>query len=122
MEPLPASERMPSAMSRPHPGRRHADWGLDTYAEAVLDALDAVEAITGSERTHLLGLCAGGIVLSTVLSHLATTGQQDRIAGLTLAVCVIDNRESGTASAFIDPGTAALAVAGSARRRYLDGR
>src|SRR3954468_24679642 len=110
------------AMSWRNPDERHADWNLDTYAEAVLDALDAVEAITGSERTHLLGLCAGGIVLSTVLSHLPTTRQQDPIPRLTLAVCVIDNRESGTASAFIDPGTAALAVADSGRRGYLDGR
>ena len=28
------------------PTRGHADWGLDTYAQAVLEALDAVEEIT----------------------------------------------------------------------------
>jgi class II poly(R)-hydroxyalkanoic acid synthase len=110
------------AMSWRNPDERHADWSLDTYAQAVVDALDAVEAISGSARTQVLGLCAGGIVLSTVLAHLATIGEQDRIAGLTLGVCVLDNRQSGTASAFMDPGTAALAVADSTRRGYLDGR
>ena len=33
-----------------------------------------------------MGLCAGGIVLSTVVAHLAAKGEQDRIAGLTLGV------------------------------------
>src|SRR4051812_50038524 len=99
MEPLPASERMPSAMSRPNPDRRHADWGLDTYAEAVLDALDAVEAITGSERTHLLGLCAGGIVLSPLLSHLAATRPPDRIPRLAPAGCGVANPETRPARA-----------------------
>ena len=110
------------AMSWRNPDRRHAGWGLDTYAQAVLDALDAVEAITGVEGTHALGLCAGGIVLSTVTAHLAAHRRQDRIAGLTLGVCVLDQHEAGTASAFMDPATAAVAVADSARRGYLDGR
>ena len=30
-----------------NPDARHADWGLDTYVQAILDALDAVERITG---------------------------------------------------------------------------
>ena len=38
-----------------NPDARHPDWGLDTYGRAVLDAMDAVERISGVERTHLLG-------------------------------------------------------------------
>jgi poly(3-hydroxyalkanoate) synthetase len=105
-----------------NPGPDEADWTLDTYAQAVLDALAAVEAVTRSERTHVLGLCAGGITLSTVVAHLAATGAQDRIAGLTLGVCVIDNRDAGTAGALIDRPTAAAAMADSYRRGYLSGR
>ena len=70
------------AISWRNPGEQQADWDLDTYATAVLEALDAVEEITGTDSTHVLGLCAGGIVLSTVVAHLAATGMQDRIAGL----------------------------------------
>ena len=33
-----------------NPDARHADWGLDTYVQAVLDALDAVERITGADQ------------------------------------------------------------------------
>ena len=110
------------AISWRNPDEQQAEWNLDTYAGAVLEALDAAEEITGSERTHVLGLCAGGIVLSSVVAVLAARGEQDRIAGLTLGVCVLDNHAAGTASAFMDPATAALAVADSARRGYLDGR
>ena len=83
------------AISWRNPDERHADWGLDTYAAAVLEALDAVEAITGADTTHVMGLCAGGIVLSTVVAHLAAKGEQDRIAGLTLGVCVLDKHNAG---------------------------
>jgi polyhydroxyalkanoate synthase len=110
------------AISWRNPGEDQAEWSLDTYAQAVVDALDAVEAITGSPSTHTLGLCAGGIVLSCVVAHLAQEGQGDRIAGLTLGVCVLDNEHAGTASAFVDPASAAVAVAESARKGYLDGR
>jgi polyhydroxyalkanoate synthase len=110
------------AMSWRNPDRRHAEWNLDTYAGAIVDALDAVQAIAGGVPAQLLGLCAGGVVLSSVISVLAARGEQDRIAGLTLGVCVLDQHEAGTAGAFMDRATAALAVADSARRGYLDGR
>src|SRR5690348_8414936 len=35
-------------MSWRNPDERHADWGLDAYGQAVLDAMDAVERATGS--------------------------------------------------------------------------
>ena len=31
-----------------NPDERHAEWGLDDYVSAVIEALEAVEAITGS--------------------------------------------------------------------------
>jgi len=110
------------AISWRNPGSEQADWGLDTYAQAVLDALGAVEQITGGDRTHVLGLCAGGITLASTVAHLAAIGEQDRIAGMTLGVCVLDNERAGTTSAFVDRRVAELAMADSARRGYLDGR
>ncbi len=105
-----------------NPGPEHADFDLDTYAGAVLEALDAIEKITGTDRTHVLGLCAGGITASCALAHLAATDRLDEVAGLTLGVTVLDNEQSGAASAFVDPATARMAIADSARRGYLDGR
>ena len=105
-----------------NPDSRHASWDLDTYVRAILDALDAVEEITGSERTVLGGVCSGGILASMAAAYLAGIGRQDRLAALCLAVTVIDNHDAGTASALVDERLAGLAKAKSARKGYLDGR
>ena len=110
------------AISWRNPTERHADWDLDTYAGAVLEALDTVEEITGADKTHVMGLCAGGIVLSAVVAHLAAEGEQDRIAGLTLGVTVLDQHNAGTTGAFMGANTAMAATAESARKGYLSGR
>ncbi len=110
------------AISWRNPDERHAEWSLDTYAGAVVEALEATRKATGADRTHILGLCAGGITATCAVAHLAATDRQDEVAGLTLGVCVIDNERSGDTSAFIDPATANLAIAESARKGYLDGR
>jgi len=68
-----ASGQQVFTISWRNPDARHAEWGLDTYGQAVLDALNAVERITGSERSVLLGLCSGGMISSLVLGYLAAT-------------------------------------------------
>ena len=105
-----------------NPDARHAAWGLDTYAGAVLDALGAVERICGTGRTALTGVCAGGIIASVTAAHLAATGQMDRLAAFTLLVTVLDNAQAGTAAALVDRRLASAAKAMSGRRGYLDGR
>ena len=105
-----------------NPDARHAKWDLDTYGQAILDAMDAAARITGSEQIALAGACSGGIVAAMVAAHLAHIGQQDRIAGLTLMVTVLDQGHAGLASAVIDERTARVAAAASRTRGYLDGR
>jgi polyhydroxyalkanoate synthase len=105
-----------------NPDERHAEWGLDDYVSAVLEALEAVEAITGSPKSHVMGLCAGGITATCAVGHLAAIGELERIAGLTLGVCVLDNENAGTVGALVDNPTAAASVAESQRKGYLDGR
>jgi len=105
-----------------NPDSRHASWSFDTYVRAVLDALDAVEEITGSARTVLGGVCSGGVLASMAAAYLAGIGRQDRLTALCLAVTVIDNRDAGMASALVDERLASRAKARSARKGYLDGR
>ncbi len=104
-----------------NPDARDAKWDLDTYGQAILDAMDATARITGSEQTALAGSCSGGIIAAMVAAHLAHTGQQDRIAALTLMVTVLDQARAGLAGAIIDERTARLAAASSRARGYLDG-
>ena len=105
-----------------NPDARHAQWDLDTYGQAIVDAMDAAARITGSERTLLAGACSGGIIAAMVAAHLAHTGQQDRMAALTLMVTVLDQAHAGLASAVVDERTARVAAAASRARGYLDGR
>jgi polyhydroxyalkanoate synthase len=105
-----------------NPDARHADWGLDTYVQSVLDAFDAVQRICRADRAALCGICSGGIIASIAAAHLAATGRQDRLAGFALAVTVLDNAGAGTPAALADRRLAAAATALSRRRGYLDGR
>ncbi len=105
-----------------NPQAEHRAWDLDSYVGSVLEALDAVEEISGSPRSHVLGLCAGGIVTSTAVAHLAAKGEQDRIAGLTLGVTLLDQERAGTVGSMVDANTAQFAVAQSQRKGYLDGK
>ncbi len=105
-----------------NPDARHASWGLDTYVQAVLDALSAVERVCGADRTALMGVCAGGIIASITAAHLAAIGQQERLACFSLLVTVLDAANAGTTAALVDRRLAAAAKAMSRRRGYLDGR
>jgi polyhydroxyalkanoate synthase subunit PhaC len=110
------------AISWRNPTADQRDWDFDTYGQAILDALDAVETITGSDRTHLQASCSGGILAAMTAAHLTAIGQGDRLAGLTLMVTVLDQRKAGFAAAAIDDEMANIAIALSARKGYLDGR
>ena len=105
-----------------NPDPRHACWDFDTYVHAVLEALEAVEEITGSARTVLGGVCSGGILASMTAAYLKGVGQQDRLAALCLAVTAFDNDDAETVSALVDERVASRAKESSARKGYLDGR
>ena len=61
-----------------NPTRKHADWNLDTYAERVRRAIGVARAITGSPDVNTMGFCAGGIITTTLLNHLASTSDTQR--------------------------------------------
>jgi polyhydroxyalkanoate synthase len=105
-----------------NPDAAQGHFDLDTYAAAVLEARDAVAAITGQAAIHLSGACSGGIISAGLLGHLAAERRLGEIASLTMLVCALDNERAGTAAAFTGRELAAAAVADSARRGYLDGR
>jgi polyhydroxyalkanoate synthase subunit PhaC len=105
-----------------NPDARHAAWDFSTYGQAILDAMDAMTRITGSEQSALMGACSGGVISAMVAAHLARAGQQHRIAVFTLMVTVLDQAQAGLASAVISERTAHLAAAASRARGYLDGR
>ncbi|MDT5096780.1 MAG: poly[(R)-3-hydroxyalkanoate] polymerase subunit PhaC [Mycobacterium sp.] len=110
------------AISWRNPAAENRNWGFDTYGRAILNALEAVEKITQTARTHLQASCSGGILAAMTAAHLDSSGEGQRLASLTLMVTVLDQRKAGFASAALDEEAANIAVALSARKGYLDGR
>jgi len=110
------------AISWRNPEQEQGHFDLDTYAQAVAEARDAVASITDQTAVHLAAACSGGIITAGLLGHLAAAGELDRAGSLTLMVCALDNETEGTMSALTTRDVAAAAVAESARKGYLDGR
>jgi polyhydroxyalkanoate synthase subunit PhaC len=105
-----------------NPGVEQGHFDLDTYARAILEARDAVAAITEQPAVNVAAACSGGIIGACAVAHLAALGEQDKIGALTLMVCALDQAQLGTVGAFVNRELAAAAVAESARKGYLDGR
>jgi polyhydroxyalkanoate synthase len=105
-----------------NPQARHRDWGFDAYGAAIIEVMDAVEKIAETDRTHLLATCSGGILAAMTAAHLAEIGEGDRIAGLSLAVTVLDETRAGFAAAAMSDRAAQAAIRVSGRKGYLDGR
>jgi polyhydroxyalkanoate synthase len=108
------------AISWCNPTAENADWDLDSYVAAIVEALATARSISRSDTVHVLGLCAGGVATASTLGRLADIGELDTIAGVTLNVTVLDMIKAGTIGSFVSPDTAAAAVAKVRRKGYLD--
>jgi polyhydroxyalkanoate synthase len=104
-----------------NPTKEQADWGLDTYAGAVLDAIDAAREITSSPDVNTIGLCAGGQIMTLVLNHLAATGD-DRVHSASYAVTLLDFSSRAPLGAFSGPRLLDLARRNSRRRGVISAR
>jgi poly[(R)-3-hydroxyalkanoate] polymerase subunit PhaC len=105
-----------------NPDAAQGHFDLDTYAQAVLEARDAVAEISGQPAVNVNAACSGGIITACALGHLAAIGEQDKVGALTMMVCALDQARMGTAGAFASREAAAAAVAESARKGYVDGQ
>ncbi|HLZ58733.1 MAG TPA: alpha/beta fold hydrolase [Ktedonosporobacter sp.] len=99
----------------PTPAQRH--WGLDTYVEAVEEALDVIRDITGSEDCNLLGACAGAMTAIALVGHLAAQRER-KVNATTLLVSAFDTGS--------DPGLLGLfateeAIEGARRHSHAQG-
>ncbi len=105
-----------------NPDARHAEWDLDTYGGAILEAMTACEQISRQDRTSVLGICSGGMIASMAMAHLAATDQADRVAAFSLMVTVLDQERAGVTSALLSHKAAAASTRASREKGYLDGR
>jgi len=122
VEHLVANGQQVYCISWRNPDARHADWGLDTYGQAIIEAMDACQEISRADQISLLGICSGGMIASMLLAHLAATEDLDRVAAFSLAVTVLDQNQAGLPSALLSRKAAAASTKASSEKGYLDGK
>ncbi len=91
-----------------NPQPEHGDWGFDDYVRTVLEAMDAVCAISGSDKINILGLCAGGIITTLAMSHMAQHGDK-RVNAAAFGVMSLDFDAEAPIGAFSSRRVLALA-------------
>jgi polyhydroxyalkanoate synthase len=104
-----------------NPTAAQRDWNMDTYLTACKEALAAVKSITGSRHVHTMAACAGGFTMTTLLSHLAASGD-DSVASCTLLVTVLDTEAPTLLGQFASKTGIAAAIQKSRRAGVLEGK
>jgi polyhydroxyalkanoate synthase len=74
----------------------------DYLKEGTLAAMNAIEAATGQPHVNAVGYCLGGTLLAITLSYLKTKKQEKRVKAATYLTTMIDFKEAGELSVFID--------------------
>src|SRR5258707_528044 len=102
------------------PETGHLTW--DNYLQmGPLKAVDVVLDITGAARTHALGFCVGGTILSCAAAVVAAR-QQDKLATVTLLTTMLDFSDTGEIGFLIDAGSVALREATIGKGGILPGK
>jgi len=104
-----------------NPTKDQSEWSIDTYAQRILSAIDEVREVTGSEDVNLIGFCAGGILNTAVLNHLAARGDK-RVHTASYAVTLLDFGISAPIGAFSSAKVLSFAKWNSGRKGIIDAR
>jgi polyhydroxyalkanoate synthase subunit PhaC len=103
-----------------NPTGAQRDWNYDTYAQAVIEAIDVISQVSGSPDVNIMGGCLGGMTAAIVQAHLAALGEH-RINSVTMTVTMLDCDSDGRMFLFASPATLALAKAVSKPRGVIEG-
>ena len=107
-----------------NPAPEQGHWSLDDYVMALDEAVEVAKQITRSPDVNMWGSCSGGMTLAAYLGWLAATGQGDKVANTSWAVCVLDmasGLQDTTLGLFNSPATIRAAKARSRRKGYVSG-
>jgi polyhydroxyalkanoate synthase len=104
-----------------NPTAAQADWDIDTYARRILRSIEVVKDVTGAEDVNTLGFCAGGILTTTVLGHLAARGDHS-VHSASYGVTLLDFGTRAPIGAFSAPRALEMARANSERTGVITAR
>ena len=92
----------------------------DYMREGPLAALDAIEAAIGEKEVNLLGFCIGGILTTATLAYMAAIGDR-RVKSTSLLASMVDFRDVGEVSVFVNEKQLERIKEHVARKGYLEG-
>jgi len=104
-----------------NPTAADASWSLDTYVEALVEAVEAIAEITGSPTLNLFTVCTGAVPMTALMGYLAAKGD-DRVASATMVVSVLDSNQGRSLGLFATPEAIAKAKRRSQANGVLDGK
>jgi polyhydroxyalkanoate synthase len=104
-----------------NPTPEQRDWDLDTYVEALVEAIAAMRDITGAADINIHGACSGAMTMSALLSYLAARKQRV-VNAATLMVAVLDNRAESQLGLFATPQAVKAAKLASRSKGVLEGQ
>lgn len=108
------------AISWRNPGPEKADWGMDTYVAAILEAMDAVLEITGSKDLIINGACAGAMTMAALLGHQAAK-KVNKVHAATFMVSILDSLEGSQLGMFTTPQVLDMAKQASSKKGVIEG-
>jgi polyhydroxyalkanoate synthase len=105
-----------------NPGKELAHKGFEHYMlEGPVAAMHAIEQATGERELNVMGYCLGGILMAATLAYLGARGD-DRVRSATLLTTMVDFREAGEVSLFLDEEALDDLEVRIWDKGYLDGR
>lgn len=102
------------------PGPEAADWGMETYLSAILQAIAAMRAVTGADKVNLISACAGGLTAMSLIGHLAHE-EAPIVASHSLLVTALYPGNGSVLEAFTTEENLELARRISAEEGTMDG-
>ena len=108
------------AISWRNPSPDERAFGMEGYVAAVIEAMEAIMAITAQPKVNMVGFCAGGITTAITAACLAAKGR-DLVNSFTLCVAMIDFDNDASLGAFRLPAMLTVAKAQSSMKGVLPG-
>ena len=103
-----------------NPTAEQRDWNMETYVSSLLEAIETVRAITGSQDVNLHAACSGAITISALLGYLAAKKEKP-VYAVSMMVAVLAPENESLLSAFASKETIAAARMASAAKGVLEG-
>jgi poly[(R)-3-hydroxyalkanoate] polymerase subunit PhaC len=105
-----------------NPDERLARKSFEDYMrEGPIAALDAMEQATGEREANVIGYCLGGTLLAATLAYMAAK-RDTRVKSATYFVTMVDFKEAGELSVFIDEEQLHALEERMQKKGYLEAR